>query len=316
MKRQGNLYHKIISIENLQLADKKAQRGKKYQTGIITHNKQKEQNIQRLHENLKNGTYKTSEYSVFTIFEPKERTISRLEYYPNRIVHHAIMNILEPIFTKSFIAQTYSCIKGRGIHKCLNDLFVALKQDTNNKYCLKLDIEKFYPSVDATILKDRLCVKIKDKQLLNLLGEIIDSNKKGLPLGNYLSQWLANFYLNQFDHWLKEVKKVKHYFRYCDDLVILHHDKAYLHKLRAEIQQYLSVNLKLTLSNYQVFPVNARGIDFVGYVSYPTHILLRKSIKQRWKRMLNKYPNKKSKASYNGWLLHCNSTNLRNKYQV
>lgn len=132
-------------------------------------------------------------------------------------------------------------------------------------------------------------------------------------MGNYLSQWLANFYLNNFDHWLKEENKVT-YFRYCDDIVILHSDKTYLHSLRIEIQDYLKTKLDLELSNYQVFPVKCRGIDFVGYVSFHTHILLRKTIKKNWQKMLQKYPNKKSKASYNGWLIYCNSFNLQNKY--
>lgn len=313
MKRLNNLYEQIISIENLELADKKAQRGKSRQFGVIAHNKNKEKNIVDLHESLKNRTYRTTKYSIFTIYEPKMRQISRLAYFPNRILHHAVMNVLEPILTKCFISQTYSCIKKRGIHKCLKDLNKALKDKVNTIYALKLDIEKFYPQVDHAILKTKLRTKFKDAPLLKLLDEIIDSTPSGLPLGNLLSQWLANFYLNSFDHWLKEVKRVKHMFRYCDDLVILHASKTYLHNLRKEIQDYL-LTLRLRLSNYQVFPVAARGIDFVGYKSFHSHILLRKSIKLRWLNMLKKYPNTKSKTSYNGWLTYCNSKNLQNKY--
>lgn len=122
MIRIGNLYDKIISIDNLRLADEKAQRGKKHQKGVIEHNKRREDNIQRLHQTLVNREYKTSEYSIFTIYEPKERTISVLPYFPNRILHHSIINIIGPIFVRSFISQTYSCIKGRGIHKALTTL--------------------------------------------------------------------------------------------------------------------------------------------------------------------------------------------------
>lgn len=312
MKRVGNLYQKIISIENLNLADYKAQKGKNKQFSVIKHNKNKEQNILKLYESLKNKTYKTTEYSVFTIYEPKERQISRLSYYPNRIVHHAIMIYLEPILLKSFISQTYSCIKKRGIHKGLRDLNKTLKNIEETKYCLKLDIKKFYPSIDKEILKLKLRTKFKDKDLIWLLDEIIDSNKYGLPLGNYLSQWLSNFYLNEFDHWLKEIKKVK-YFRYCDDMVILGSNKKFLHKLRLEIQEFLEVKLNLQLSNYQVFPIQSRGIDFLGYKSFHTHILIRDSIKRRYKRMLRRNKNTKSIASYNGWLLYANCRNLINK---
>jgi hypothetical protein len=223
------------------------------------------------------------------------------------------MQHLEPIFKNSFIAQTYSCIKGRGIHRCLSDLRIALGDVPDTKYCLKVDIKKFYPSVDREILKAKLRTKLKDQKLLVLLDEIIDSNRKGLPLGNYLSQWLANFYLNGFDHWLKEDKSIKNYFRYCDDLVILHSDKRFLHSLRLEIQEFLRT-LGLELSNYQVFLVSSRGIDFVGYVSYHTHTLIRKSIKIRYTRMIRTNRNSKSIASYNGWLTHADCINLQSKY--
>lgn len=179
MKRIGNLYNKIITIENLILADKNAQKGKSKQFGVIRHNRNREENILKLHEILKNKTYKTSEYKKFIIYEPKKREISRLEYFPNRIMHHALMQYLEPIFTKCFISQTYSCIKKRGIHKCLQDLNKSLKDKENTKYCLKIDIKKFYPSINLGILKSKLRTKFKDKDLLTLLDEIIDSNRGG-----------------------------------------------------------------------------------------------------------------------------------------
>lgn len=315
MKRHGNLYQKIISIANLTEADRKAQVGKRKQRGVIKHNKNKEANILKLHEWLKNKTYKTSRYWLFTIFEPKQRQISILNYFPNRIVHHAIMIYLEPILRGCFIAQTYSCIRRRGIHRCLRDVKKALCNVEATQYCLKLDIKKFYPSVNKQILKEKLRTKFKDADLLWLLDEIIDSNEKGLPLGNYLSQWFGNFYLNDFDHWLKEKKKVK-YFRYCDDLVILHYDKEFLHELRKEIQRYLRDNLNLYLSKYQVFPVEKRGINFVGYVIFHTHVLLRKSIKVRLKRMLRKRRNLASISSYNGWLVHADCINLRRTLNI
>jgi retron-type reverse transcriptase len=313
MKRINNLYHRIYNIENLQLADSIARKGKLKQPGVLLHDQNKDANIQLLHELLKKKTYRTSEYTTFTIYEPKERLIFRLPYFPDRITHHAVMTILEPIFVATFTSDTYSCIKRRGIHAAANAVKTALKDISGTQYCLKLDIKKFYPSVDHGILKQLLRRKFKDLDLLWLLDEIIDSTD-GLPIGNYLSQYLANFYLSYFDHWLKEQIGVKYYFRYADDMVILSSDKQYLHELLFEIRTYLAENLNLSVKdNYQVFPVDARGIDFVGYVFRHSHIRLRKSIKQNFARMIAKNSNLQSIASYNGWASHCNSKNLLKK---
>jgi RNA-directed DNA polymerase len=313
MKRISNLYERIYSLENLQIADSIARKGKLKQPGVIEHDKNREQNLLHLHEMLKNKTYRTSQYTTFTIFEPKERIIYRLPYFPDRITHHAVMRILEPIFVSTFTSDTYSCIKKRGIHAAANAVKRALKDADNTRYCLKLDIKKFYPNVDHDILKQLIRRKLKDKDLLWLLDEIIDSTA-GLPIGNYLSQYLANFYLTYFDHWIKEQKQVKYYFRYADDLVILSNRKPYLHQLLSEIKTYMQDQLKLTVKeNFQVFPVDSRGIDFVGYVFRHTHVLLRKSIKKNFARMIRRNKNKQSIASYNGWASHCNSKNLLKK---
>lgn len=313
MKRKGNLYQKIISIENLRIADEKAQKGKNNQYGVKLHNQHKEENLQLLHKMLKNKTYQTSQYDIFKVYEPKEREVYRLPYFPDRITHHAVMNILEPIFVSTFTADTYSCIKGKGIHAAANAVKTALQDQPGTVYCLKLDIKKFYPNIDHDCLKSLLRRKFKDQQLLWLLDEIIDS-ASGLPIGNYLSQYFANFYLTYFDHWIKEEKRVKYYYRYADDLVMLAANKPYLHALLSEITEYLSENLKLTVKkNYQVFPVADRGIDFVGYRFYHTHTLLRKRIKKNFAKMVKKNPNKASIASYYGWAKHCDSKHLLKK---
>ncbi len=313
MKRTGNLYQKIISIENLQAADAKARKRKMHQESVQQHDCNREQNILALHQMLRDKTYSTSAYTTFIIREPKEREIFRLPYYPDRITHHAIMNVLEPYFIATFTADTYSCIKKRGIHAAANAVKRALLNEQKTTYCLKLDIRKFYPSINHDILKAMLRRKFKDNDLLWLLGEIIDS-ADGLPIGNYLSQYLANFYLTYFDHWIKESIGVKNYFRYADDIVILHNSKQFSHNLLACIKSYLKNNLALDVKdNYQVFPIAARGIDFVGYVFYHEKTLLRKSIKQRFASMLRFRKNAPSTASYNGWAKHCNSKNLLKK---
>jgi retron-type reverse transcriptase len=322
MKRLGNLYDRIISLDNLRLADDRARKGKARSYGVIYHDRNREANLIALHESLKNQSFRTSKYYIFKIYEPKEREIFRLPYYPDRIVHHAVMNILEPVWVSVFTGNTYSCIKGRGIHAAAKSVRHALRSDhVGTKYCLKIDIRKFYPSIDHDILKTIVRRKIKDTRLLWLLDEIIDSVPSGIPIGNYLSQYFANLYLTYFDHWLKERKRVKYYWRYADDIVVLASTKEELHSILRDMRVYLRDNLKLRIKrNYQVFPVEARGIDFVGYVFRHTHTLLRKGIKQRLfrrvaalrrrKAMPTRKQYKQQLASWWGWLKYCNSVNL------
>lgn len=319
MKRIGNLYDQIIAPDNLRLADEKARRGKLRSYGVQRHDKNREANILALHEMLKNKTFQTSQYEVFTIHDPKERLIYRLPYFPDRIVHHAIMNILEPIWVSVFTTDTYACIKDRGINGTMRKVKKALQDKENTRYCLKLDIKKFYPSVDHETMKQIVRRKIKCRDTLTLLDQIIDS-ADGVPIGNYLSQYFANLYLAYFDHWLKEVIGVKYYFRYADDMVILHADKAYLHNLLTQIQDYVETRLKLSVKgNYQVFPVDVRGIDFVGFVFFHTHTLMRKSIKKNFCRAVAKLnkreniPKKEYKqviCSWLGWAKYSNSKHL------
>lgn len=310
MKRVNNVFEKICNIENIRKADIIAQKGKSKQKGVISHNKKRDENLQAIQGLLLSKTFTTSPYSDFKIKDPKERIISSLPYFPDRVVHHATMLQLENILVSSFTADTYSCIKGRGVHSASTNLKKALTHVEGTTYCLKLDIRKFYPSINNEILKQLLRRKIKDADLLWLLDDIIDSTK-GLPIGSYTSQYFANFYLTYFDHWLKEVKGVRYYFRYSDDMVILSDDKAFLHSLLHDIRQYLKTNLDLDIKDtYQVFPVHSRGIDFLGYVFKHTHVLLRKSIKKRFARRMARGCSPQSKAAYNGWITHCNGRNL------
>ncbi|WP_165025258.1 reverse transcriptase/maturase family protein [Dysgonomonas sp. ZJ279] len=317
MKRTGNLYNKVSDLDNLYLAYRKARQGKRNSYGVLHFEKNLSENILQIQKELIEETYKTSEYEIFTIYDPKERIIYRLPFR-DRVVHHAIMNVLEYIWTSTLISHTYSCIKGRGIHKALKDLKRDLRDKEATRYCLKMDVRKFYPSIDHEILKAIVRKKIKDVKLLSLLDGIIDS-APGVPIGNYLSQFLANLYLSYFDHWMKEEKRVKYYYRYADDIVILNDSKENLHELLSEIRNYLTSKLNLELkSNYQIFPVETRGIDFVGYVFYHSHILLRKTIKKNFCRRVAKLNKRNVEAkeymkqvcSWKGWAKHCNSKNL------
>ena len=322
MKRVNNLYPLIYAEDNIELADKKARKCKRTRYGVRKHDQNKEIDNYVLHLSLLNENYKTSEYITYKIYEPKERIIFRLPYYPDRITHHAIMNIMEPIWTKIFTRDTYSCIKGRGIHALVKKLQSDLRKDPNGTmYCAKMDIRKFYPSINHEILKSIVKKKIKDKSLLKLLFEIIDS-ADGVPIGNYLSQFFANLYMAYFDHWIKQELKVKYYYRYADDIVLLSDDKNQLRIWVLAIKVYLTNVLKLKLKdNYQIYPVESRGIDFVGYVYYHDHTLLRKSIKLKLLGLVRAYSNNlisKQKlqlkmASYFGWLKYCDSKNLLKK---
>jgi len=310
MKRKGNLFQLVHDPINLQIAHANAQRGKK-QSAIRAFNKNKEAYLSELRDMLAYGEFTTSPYSYKKVFDPKERDISCLPYYPDRIVHWSLAMIIRPILESSFTADTYACIKGRGIHKASYALRKALRNVPESQYCLKIDIKKFYPSVNQDILKSQLRRKIKDTDLLKLLDEIIES-APGLPIGNLLSQVLSNFYLSQFDHWIKEQKRVKHYFRYADDIVIVASTKEELHKLSSDIHWYLLDNLKLQVGKSRVFPTWT-GIDFLGYVHYHNYTRLRKRIKQRFARAIARFCSMQTVMSYQGWASHANTNHLLKK---
>lgn len=317
MKRIGNIFEDLCSLKNLNLAYLNARKGKLYTYGVLEFEKNKEDNLLKLQKDLLLMRFKTSRYQNFTINEyGKERLISRLPFYPDRIVHHLLMLKLEKIWCTIFIRDTYACIKGRGIHDGLARLKANLKDIKGTSYCLKIDVRKFYPSIDHAILKEIVRKKIKDNRLLCVLDEIIDS-APGVPIGNYLSQYFANLYLTYFDHYMKEVQEIKYFHRYADDIVVLHHDKAYLHALLINISDYFQQNLKLTVKhNYQIFPVAKRGINYLGYVIFHDHVLLRKSIKKRMFQSIQKMNNsnyKQKMSAYNGWLKYCDSINLQKK---
>lgn len=353
MKRISNLYAQIISVENLRLADEKARRGKLNSYGVIHHDKSREENIQALHEMLLTKTFRTSPYDVFTIREPKERVIYRLPYFPDRIVHHAIMNILEPIWVRTFTHNTFSCVKGRGIEGCANYVSKLIKKyEGRPLYCLKIDIKKFYPSIKHRVLMKIIRRKIKDKDLLWLLDEIICStdrsvlpirnivsgmngemtiyaiNGQNLPIGNYLSQYLANLILAYFMHKINEEVRIDSV-EYADDIIFLADNKQALRDaLNNVIRPYIEGELELKLkANYQIFPIaenradrHGRALDFVGYKFYRRQKLIRKSIKQNFcraaarlnkrKKPLTAKEYKQGVAPWLGWAKHSNSKHL------
>ncbi|MGL5764263.1 MAG: reverse transcriptase domain-containing protein [Sarcina sp.] len=329
MKRIGNLYEKIYNLDNLKLAHINARKGKGWYKEVQMIDQEPEKYLLELQQILINKTYKTSEYESFVKNDKgKEREIFKLPYFPDRICQWAILQVVEPYLMKNLTTDTYSAIPNRGIHLALSRLKKCLKEDeVNTQYCLKIDVKKYYPNINQVIMINKFKKMFKDKDLLCLLEEIITSTESGIPIGNYVSQWCGNLYLSDFDHWIKEVMKVKYYFRYMDDCVFLTPSKEELHHLKMDIEYYLWDNLKLTLKdNWQVFPVGARGIDFVGYRCFRNYTLLRKSTYKNLRNRSNYIKNKLKKGdgmrysewcslnSYRGWLKHGNCNNLDKKY--
>jgi hypothetical protein len=331
VKRYGNLYEKIYDMDNLRLAHRNARKNKAYYKEVQMINENEDIYLKQIQNMLISKTYETSRYEVFKKWDrTKEREIYKLPYYPDRIVQWAVMLVIEPILVKKLVMDTYSAIPNKGIHVGLDRVKKSLRDKENTQYCLKFDIHHYYPSINHQILKDKYRKIFKDKDLLWLLDEIIDSTEMskdtGIPIGNYISQWSANIYLSDFDHWLKETKQCKYVFRYMDDVVILSKSKDELYTLLNDIKVYLS-ELKLDLKgNYQIFPVDSRGIDFLGYRMFRHFTLLRKSTCKNLKRKSNTIKKKLRKGykltssdvcsvySYIGWIKWCNAYRLRHKY--
>lgn len=321
MKRLGNIWDKVVDKENLRKAMHKASLGKRHRYYIGNVLSEADKYIDKLHDILVSGKYRTSKYILKTIFEPKQRTIYCLPFFPDRIVHHALLNVLEKYWDSMLIYDTYSCRKGKGTHKGSRRCMSFVR---SYKYVLKGDISKFYPSMDHAVLKRLLERKLKDKKVLALLFEIIDSANtcenavagKNVPIGNLLSQWFGNLYFGVFDKYIKETLKIKAYIRYCDDFVIFSNDKAQLDRLRKDIEYFLQTELKLTLSKQSVFPV-AHGVDYLGYRHFPDKIILRKRICKKWRRFFRKLQcpptlkNIRQLASFNGITRWAQSFNFR-----
>ena len=291
-KKIKNVYPLIYSTENLVKSQYTSQKGKKNRGEVKAFNDNLNDNLSILYSLLRDETFEPGIYRTKKIYDPKERDIMIAPFFPDRVVHHCIINVLAPHWYHIFIGNTYACIKGRGTHKCMEDVHRALITDRiGTRYCLKIDIRKFYDNVDHSVLKKIIRYSIADESLLRLLDKIIDSNgkEKGLPIGNFTSQYLANLYLAYFDHWVKEELGVKYYYRYMDDIVVLGEDKAWLHYVLDSFALYLGAELKVEIKpNWQIFPVDDRGIDYVGFKQNHYGILLRKGILLRFYQKLEK----------------------------
>jgi retron-type reverse transcriptase len=317
MRRHGQLWERIITAENIALAYQKARKGKAALRGVINFTKDETGNLEKVRLVLTEKTFRTSAYTAHTIHEPKTRTIYALPFFPDRIVQHALMNILTPIWTSLFISDSYACIEGLGIHAGSRRCMEFVRQ---NRYCLQADASKFYPSVNHAILKRIVRQKIKCPNTLWLIDDIIDSfpGETNIPIGNLTSQWFGNLYLNELDQYAKNVLKIKCYIRYCDDYLAFDNIKSRLREWGEALRDFCKNRLALTLSKSEVFPTS-QGVDFLGYRHFPAgYILLRKSTAKRMRRKMEAadFPDKPFEyrrsflASIKGWVEHANCHNF------
>lgn len=343
MKIYKNLYWSIISPASLFHAWDIFKKDKRNKPDVACFEFNLEDNIFKLYRELKNETYKHDFYVGFWIHDPKLRRIHKATVR-DRVLHHAIFRVLNPIFEPTFIPDSFSCRIGKGTHKGVQKLSQMLQTISENNtkpcYALKCDIQKFFDSIDHDILFRIISRKIKDEKVLRLLKEIIDSFNsnqsnlfecKGVPIGNLTSQIFANIYMNEFDQYVKHNLKVKNYVRYTDDFVIVSNNKDYLINLIPEISKFLKDSLKLNIHPKKItIRKYIQGVDFLGYISFPHHTLIRKITKRRATRKINEkivlYKNgntdkKKPEVtlcSYLGVLSHANaykfSEKLKNDY--
>lgn len=322
MKRFSGLFEKMVNIDNIRTAHAAARKGKAHYTEVQLVDANPDFYLNKIRNLLLSGKHRTSRYVEMTKrCREKTRIIHKLPYFPDRIIHHCVVQVVSHIWDSVLIRDTYACIPGRGIHDGMQRVMAALKDADLTRYCLKMDVRQFYSSIDHDILKSIIRCKIKDQRMLAIIDEIIDSAASGVPIGNYLSQHFGNLYLSGYDHWMKEQKRCRYYFRYCDDVVVLDGDKQRLHELRTNTRRYWEEKLNLEMkANWQVFPVDIRGIDFLGYRFFRGYTLLRKGIAVRYKRKMAAIRSGKQMpatsivsgaASYEGWMAHANCFNLK-----
>ena len=327
---QDDLFERLISFENIYSAYLKSRKGKRYLDYVLRFEKNLEQNLLSIQRDLKNETYVHGSYKEMIVCDSKKRLI-KVAPFRDRIVHHAICNIIEPIIDKKFIHDSYACRKNKGTHKAINRLQSFLrKKDTT--FCLQCDVSKYFQSIDHKTLF-RLCQKkITNQKILLLLAKIINSShdyvfinqeeveqRKGIPIGNLTSQLFANLYLNELDQFIKHQIKTKYYLRYMDDFILLAKNKLSLNQAKLKIIDFLrnKLNLALHPKKVNLFPTN-KGINFLGYVIHQTYKLLRKTTVLRFIRRTKTYKHelkrgqiskKEIQESITSWKSYANKAN-------
>ncbi len=299
MKRAGDLIDGIADLDNLMLAFHKAAKGKRGRKEVIEYEKDLEDNLFRLSQDLLSASVRVGDYEYFQIRDPKLRTICAASF-PERVLHHALMNVCHTHFERQFIHTTYATRPQKGTYKALDRARKAFKRYS---YVAKFDVRHYFDSIDHTILKAKLARIFKDGAVLEVFGRIIDSyhstqHGKGLPIGNLTSQYFANFYLSGFDHWCKETLKAKEYIRYMDDFLVFASDRDEIADLTSQIGGYIKANLDLELKP-PVVETTKRGVSFLGYRLKKNNVLLNSRSKQRLGSKMALYESLLSKQIWN-----------------
>ena len=288
-----NQYDKALTYENLMKAHKLSKRGKFLRKDVILFSMDVEENIQKLYEELKTGKYQHGSYTSFKIYEPKERIIEKAPYR-DRIVHRWVVdNFLMPYYGKSFIKTTYACLEGRGLHKAAKDLqqgMISMKKSYREYYVLKMDVSKYFNSIDKNILYIILKRRIKDPKVLWLIKKILTAQNRrtGLEIGNYTSQTFANIYLNEVDQYAVNELKVKYYYRYMDDIVILFKTKKDAKEALDKIKKFLKEHLELELNDKTNIFRGKQGVNFCGYKINENRMKVRDKGKKKFKKKVKK----------------------------
>lgn len=289
MKRIGHLYEKFISLDNLILAVKNATKNKKHRRGIVKEaHAEPERYALRAQKILERGFIFSPPREKVRRERNKLRCIKVPKFFPDQIVHWALMQVIDPIIYRGMYRYCCGSVPGRGNKGARKAIIKFTKNDARIKYVYKADIHHFFASVDNDILRAKFRRVIKDKKILALIDAVLENGGEGLPIGYYTSQGFSNFYLQSFDHFVKEKLKIKHYVRYVDDIVMLDRNKRKLHKAHKEFERFLRPNKLALKKNWQVWKYGTRPIDFVGYRFYKKYIILRKHIFYSLTRVVRK----------------------------
>ncbi|GHV24806.1 hypothetical protein FACS1894176_01900 [Bacteroidia bacterium] len=287
----------IVDPDNLRLAFWKARKGKDTRPEVNEFRADLDNHLLQLRKELLSGKINAGNYTYFKVYDPKERLICAAPFR-ERVLHHALMNICHPRFEKFQLAESYATRPGKGQYAALEKAHKHVKQ---YRWFCKLDVRKFFDSINHEVLYSLLCRKFKDPVLLEIFRQIIDSYAsapgRGLPIGNLTSQYFANFYLSAADHYIKEVLQVPAYVRYMDDMVLWHSDKQLLLKAAEKLEIYIRCSLKMELKPQCVNTVD-RGVPFLGYVLFPEVVRLNKNSKKRFLRKYKKYEEKLRSGSW------------------
>lgn len=306
-------FEEVISLENLFAAWREFKRGKTGRADVQAFGFRLEDNIFALHEALSGGVYHHGGYEEFIVCDPKRRVIHKASIV-DRLVHHAVVRVIERSFDRGFIFDSWSCREGKGTHRAVDRFqamaWTASRNDTLAVWALKLDVRKFFASVDQAVLLRLIEGHVRDARLLRLIRDIVSSFPAGLPIGNLTSQLFANVYLNELDQFVKHRLRIHGYVRYCDDFILIHTDRAVLLRALPAIRDFLGQSLQLSLhpDKIELRRYN-QGVDFLGYVCFPRYRVLRTVTKRRLFRRISP----ENQASYLGVLRHCRSVGLQRR---